>query len=380
MKVLNINWKTVSNILKKEAVLVASLIAASLTAIFVPPTVEYFSYIDYKVLMCLFCLMVVVAGLKKIKLFEATASVVALKSSNIRKLSMGIILLTYISAMFITNDVALITLVPFTIVVLDKVNENRYAILVIVLQTIAANIGSSLTPVGNPQNLFLFSYYHLGLGEFMILLAPIVFLGGILLALSTLFIEKKPIKVISEMNTNSVNNKFLIIYCMLFVLAILAVFNIVPFILAGVILVLVVAIIDKKLFVQIDYSLLITFIGFFIFVGNVSKIHIIEKFLSELLKNGEFFISVVTSQIISNVPAAVLLSGFTENYKELLLGVNVGGMGTLIASLASVISYKIYTNVHPRLSHRYIKIFTGFNIVFLIVLSLASLLLLRLIN
>ncbi len=355
--------------IKTEAVLVIALIAALVSAFFVPPTYAYFSYIDYKVLLCLFCLMVVMVGLKKIQAFEVVAAIVAKKSGNLRQLSLGIILLTYILAMFMTNDVALITLVPFTLIVLDKINENDYAILLIVLQTIAANIGSSLTPVGNPQNLYLFSQYKLGLGEFILLLLPVVVVGGLLLALSTLLIEQKNIDSNREMPNGDIEKKHLVAYTLLFVISVLAVFNVLPILWVTGILILCIFLIDKHLFREVDYSLLFTFIGFFIFVGNMSNLPAVANFLSELLSKSEFIVSVLTSQIISNVPAAVLLSGFTENYKDLLLGVNVGGMGTLIASLASVISYKFFVKAHPKLSRQYLKVFTVFNLVFLLILS-----------
>ncbi len=372
----SVYFRKLMKFIKSEAVLIIALVAAFISAFFVRPSVAYFSYIDYKVLLCLFCLMVVMAGLKKIQAFEVAAAYVAKKSHNLRQLSMGIILLTYFLAMFMTNDVALITLVPFTLIVLDKINENGYAILLIVLQTIGANIGSSLTPVGNPQNLYLFSQYNIGLGEFILLLLPIVGVGGLLLVLSTFFIEKKTIEVLNEMTNESIHKRHLIIYGLLFILSVLSVFNVIPILWASGILVLCVLILDRHLFREVDYSLLFTFIGFFIFVGNLSNLPEIAQFLSGLLKKSEFLISVLTSQIISNVPAAVLLSGFTENYKELLLGVNVGGMGTLIASLASVISYKLYVKVHPKLGRQFFKVFTGFNLVFLLLLSGVALLLL----
>jgi Na+/H+ antiporter NhaD/arsenite permease-like protein len=374
------SMRKVLNWLKNELVMVAACVMAIISAFFVPPSRAYLEYIDEDVLLCLFCLMVVVAGFKKVKAFELAAEWVAQKSRHIRQLALGIILLTYVLAMFMTNDVALITLVPFTLIVLEKVNESRYAILIIVLQTIAANIGSSLTPMGNPQNLYLFSRYGLGLSQFLLLMTPIVALGGILLVLSTLLIEKKPLPAMENMTSYAMDRKRFFVYCLLFAISVLAVFKVIPYLWAGIIVTFFVLIMDRRLFGQVDYSLLVTFIGFFIFVGNISKIEYVRDFLSQLLNRSEFAISVLTSQIISNVPAAVLLSGFTDNYRELLLGVNVGGMGTLIASLASVISYKLYTKAHPKLSGRFFKVFTVFNVIFLILLGAAALLLLNLLK
>ncbi len=353
---------------KTEAVLTISIVVAIVSAFFVPPSVEYFSYIDYKVLLCLFCLMVVVSGFKKVQVFEAAANLVVKKSRNLRQLSFGIIALTYFLAMFMTNDVALITLVPFALIVLDKVNGNDYTILVVVLQTIAANIGSSLTPIGNPQNLFIYSKYGIPLHEFLLMLLPIVLVGGILISLSVLSIEKRSITANEEQPKIEVDKKGAIIYSSLFILSILGVFRVLPILPASIILALCVLITDIKLFREVDYSLLITFIGFFIFVGNLSEMESVKHFLSGVLTKGALMVSILSSQIISNVPAAVLLSGFTSDYKELLLGVNVGGLGTIIASLASVISFKLYTKAHRANSKKYMKVFTCFNVLFLVVL------------
>jgi Na+/H+ antiporter NhaD/arsenite permease-like protein len=368
-------WDKFIKFLKSETVLAAAVMAAIISAFFVPPSFAYLEYIDYKVLLCLFCLMIVVSGLKKIHAFELAASFVVQKSRNLRQLSLGIILLTYFLAMFMTNDVALITLVPFTLIVLNKIDEDEYAILVIVLQTIAANIGSSLTPIGNPQNLYIFTRYGIPLGEFLLILLPVVLLGGILLCFSVLFIEKKGITSNIDKESTGIDKKGLIFYSLLFILSVLAVFKIIPIVIASLILSLCVFIIDRRLFREVDYSLLITFVGFFIFVGNLSEMENVRYFLSELLSQGKFLISILTSQIISNVPAAVLLSGFTDDYRELLLGVNVGGLGTLVASMASVISYKFYVKAHPVLSKKYLKVFTLYNVVFLAILSVAVLLL-----
>lgn len=358
--------------IKTEAVLAVSLIAAAVSAFFVPPSLNYLSYIDYKVLLCLFCLMIVVSGFKKVQVFEAAATFVVNKSSNLRQLSFGIIALTYILAMFMTNDVALITLVPFALIVLDKVNGNDYSIVVVVLQTIAANIGSSLTPIGNPQNLYIYSKYGIPLHEFLIILLPIVLVGGVLLSLSVLFIEKRGITTSEEQSEIKINKNGALIYFLLFILSILGVFRVAPIIPVTIILALCVLIFDRRLFLEVDYSLLVTFVGFFIFVGNLSEMEVVKHYLSGILAKGALMISVLSSQIISNVPAAVLLSGFTSDYKELLLGVNVGGLGTLIASLASVISYKLYTKVHQGQSKKYLKVFTYFNLAFLVVLMAVS--------
>ena len=307
--------------LKKECVLVIAVTLAILSSFISIPKL---SYIDFKVLILLFNLMVVVAAFKELKVLDSIAIGLLKKCNTYTSISLALVFITFISSMIVTNDVALITFVPLSIVIARKANIN--VLKIVVFQTLAANLGSSFTPMGNPQNLFIYSFYNLSPIDFFKITLPIVILAVLFLVL--LVIDYKV--------------TFLITIVMVLIL-------------------------NKKLFSQVDYSLLITFIGFFIFVGNISTMDVVKNFMEGILNSPKstFLASVLSSQVISNVPATMLLSGFTNHFKELLLGVNIGGMGTLIASLASVISYKIYTSEFG--NDNYMKSFTFYNILGLII-------------
>lgn len=358
--------------LKNETVLVISVLLAVISSFFVSPSLQYIGYIDFKVLVCLFCLMILVSGFIKMNILDIISQKLLSKANSLREIYIIIIFLTFISAMIITNDVALITFVPLTLTILKMCDKMKYSILFIVLQTISANLGSSLTPVGNPQNLYLFSFYNLSTIDFFSTTLPMVALGGVLLFLCVFLVKKESLKI-DVIKSIQVHNKFnSIIYFILFIITVLSVFNIVSYQLVLAIVIISVLVLDKKLFKEVDYSLLITFVGFFIFVGNISNIDSLKVVFADILKNKELIISIALSQVISNVPAAMLLSNFTNNAKEILLGVNIGGLGTLIASLASVISFKIYSKEKEAKKGKYMIIFTSYNIIFLIVLTIFS--------
>ena len=307
--------------LKKECVLVIAVTLAILSSFISIPKM---SYIDFNVLILLFNLMVVVAAFKELKVLDSIAIGLLKKCNTYTSISLALVFITFISSMIVTNDVALITFVPLSIVIVRKANIN--VLKIVIFQTLAANLGSSFTPMGNPQNLFIYSFYNLSPIDFFKITLPIVILAVLFLVL--LVIDYKV--------------TFLITIVMVLIL-------------------------NKKLFSQVDYSLLITFIGFFIFVGNISTMDVVKNFMEGILNSPKstFLASVLSSQVISNVPATMLLSGFTDHFKELLLGVNIGGMGTLIASLASVISYKIYASEFG--NDNYMKSFTFYNILGLII-------------
>jgi len=276
--------------------------------------------------------------------------------------------------MLITNDVALITFVPFTIMILRSSNREDLMIPVIVLQTVAANMGSMLTPIGNPQNLYLYGVTGMNIGEFILTMLPLTALTFILLILSLFFLPKKNRPIVIDNYYTIVKGNAsglqIILYCILFLLALCSVLRLIPwYIMASIILVAVI-IINYWVILKVDYVLLLTFIGFFIFTGNIGRISKIRNILEDLIKGREFPISVITSQFISNVPATLLLSDFTQDYKSLLQGVNVGGLGTLIASMASLISYKAASNAYPNRKIRYILNFTMVNLIFLAFLGL----------
>jgi len=354
---------------KKEVVLVVAAVLAILSAFVVPPSTAYIEYIDWGVLGLLFCLMTVMAGLQKSGLFDVLGVALLKKTKRVWQLCGVLIMLCFFFSMLITNDVALITFVPFAILALEKSRQERLMIPVVVLQTVAANLGSMLTPIGNPQNLYLYNISGMTMGEFVLWMLPNTVLSFGLLVIGIVCIKGKRESVVQSQNgREKIDTKSTIIYIILFLLSLLVVAKILPYELVLVIILIIVFIIDKKVLVTVDYCLLLTFISFFIFTGNLGNIPKIRDTLQALVEGRELIVGVVASQAISNVPAALLLSGFTSDYKALLNGVNIGGLGTLIASMASLISYKIFANRYNEKKGAYFKWFTIVNVLFLLVL------------
>ena len=347
--------------LKKECVLVIAVTLAILSSFISMPKL---SYIDFKVLILLFNLMVVVAAFKELKVLDSIAIGLLKKCNTYTSISLALVFITFISSMIVTNDVALITFVPLSIVIARKANIN--VLKIVIFQTLAANLGSSFTPMGNPQNLFIYSFYNLSPIDFFKITLPIVILAVLFLVL--LVFKDKKMNLSLDLEDVKIDNKRdVYLFGGLFLIILLSVFHVIDYKVTFLITIVMVLILNKKLFSQVDYSLLITFIGFFIFVGNISTMDVVKNFMEGILNSPKstFLASVLSSQVISNVPATMLLSGFTNHFKELLLGVNIGGMGTLIASLASVISYKIYTSEFG--NDNYMKSFTFYNILGLII-------------
>lgn len=347
--------------LKKECVLVIAVTLAILSSFISIPKM---SYIDFKVLILLFNLMVVVAAFKELKFLDSIAIGLLKKCNTYTSISLALVFITFISSMIVTNDVALITFVPLSIVIARKANIN--VLKIVIFQTLAANLGSSFTPMGNPQNLFIYSFYNLSPIDFFKITLPIVILAVLFLVL--LVFKDKKMNLSLDLEDVKIDNKRdVYLFGGLFLIILLSVFHVIDYKVTFLITIVMVLILNKKLFSQVDYSLLITFIGFFIFVGNISTMDVVKNFMEGILNSPKstFLASVLSSQVISNVPATMLLSGFTDHFKELLLGVNIGGMGTLIASLASVISYKIYASEFG--NDNYMKSFTFYNILGLII-------------
>lgn len=347
--------------LKKECVLVIAVTLAILSSFISIPKM---SYIDFKVLILLFNLMVVVAAFKELKVLDSIAIGLLKKCNTYTSISLALVFITFISSMIVTNDVALITFVPLSIVIARKANIN--VLKIVIFQTLAANLGSSFTPMGNPQNLFIYSFYNLSPIDFFKITLPIVVLAVLFLVL--LVFKDKKMNLSLDLEDVKIDNKRdVYLFGGLFLIILLSVFHVIDYKVTFLITIVMVLILNKKLFSQVDYSLLITFIGFFIFVGNISTMDVVKNFMEGILNSPKstFLASVLSSQVISNVPATMLLSGFTDHFKELLLGVNIGGMGTLIASLASVISYKIYASEFG--NDNYMKSFTFYNILGLVI-------------
>ena len=362
--------------IKKEVVLVVATILAIVSAFVVPPTMAYMEYIDWHVLELLLCLMTVMAGLQKCGLFDKLGEALLKKTNRVWQLSLVLVMLCFFLSMLITNDVALITFVPFAIVTLEKCKQERLLVPVVVLQTVAANLGSMLTPIGNPQNLYLYNLSGMGILEFILCMLPNTLLSFVLILLSLFVIKGKGEEVRLNEGTedqamkskNDIDKKQTFVYLLLFGLSLLVVAKVAPVeIVLGIVLIVVFCL-DKSVLKNVDYCLLLTFISFFIFTGNLGNIPVIRGTLQELVNGKELLIGIVASQGISNVPAALLLSGFTDNYRALLAGVNVGGLGTLIASMASLISYKILANKYNEKKGKYFRWFTVVNLIFLVVL------------
>lgn len=352
-------------LIKNEIVLIISFFLAAISAFIVTPNAGYIDYIDFRTLALLLCLMAVMAGLSSIGIFRLLASKLLGLANTTRSLTLWLCMLCFFSSMVITNDVALITFVPFTIVVLKLSDSKKLLIPLVTLETVAANLGSMLTPVGNPQNLYLFSAFDMTIGDFFITVLPYAVLSLALLVISAFFIKKDKISVTTEEKSGKINAKSCAVYSALFAIAILTVFRVIPYGITLAISVAAIFICDKKSLAKVDYSLLLTFIFLFIFIGNLKNIAPVSDFLSKTVSGNEVAVGIAASQIFSNVPAAILLSGFTDNIKNLLIGVNLGGLGTLIASMASLISFKLVAKENIS-SGKYIFVFTAVNIIFLI--------------
>ena len=367
--------KKIWGIIKKDTVLMIAWILAILSCFFVKPSLSYLGYIDYTTLALLFCLMVIVNGLQNIKLFEQMAIFFMKKMKSTRQLDMLLVGLCFFLSMFITNDVALITFVPLTIVVLKKLNMEERVVHIVVLQTLAANLGSMCTPIGNPQNLFLYTYFDMSLLDFIITILPFVVISLILLLIHIIKDSNQHIEAPKIYQKEDTNITYLWIYLFLFVLCLLSVLHFLNIFYLLPIICIVCAFIDKKTILKVDYLLLLTFVGFFIFIGNLKNIEMIAQFLNQIVNGYEIIVSLICSQAFSNVPTAILLSGFTENVYDLLIGVNIGGLGTLIASMASLISYKYIARIYPEYKTSYFTEFTQKNCIYLIIVVIMAMVL-----
>lgn len=346
-------------------------LAALVTCFLVPPDTAYLSYFDWKTLSCLFLTLAVVCALRNIKFFTILARKLVTLAGNLRSLFLLLICITFIGSMIIANDMALITFLPLGYFALSVVKKEKYMAYLFVLQNISANLGGMLTPFGNPQNLYLYSYFHIPTGEFLKIMFPSFLLAVLLLVVACIPI--KAIKfTIDEKFPEKLNVKKTILYCILFVLSILIVFGVIPVIAGLLIIPAILFFLDRDALKMVDYGLLGTFFFFFIFAGNLARVDAVNVFISSLLQKDTLIASAISCQFISNVPSAILLSRFTTDYPSLLLGVNIGGTGTLIASLASLITFSEFRLLHPEQTKKYLWIFAVANMVFLITLTAAA--------
>ena len=365
--------------IKKNIVFFIAALAAIVSCFLVPPDKEYLNYFDWKTLSCLFITLAVICALRNIKFFTILARKLVILTGNLRSLFVLLIVITFIGSMIIANDMALITFLPLGYFALSVAKQQKYMAYLFVLQNISANLGGMLTPFGNPQNLYLYSYFKIPTGEFCLIMLP-----AFLLAVTLLLVACIPVKAtkftLNEKFPEKLNIPKTILYCVLFLISILIVFRVIPFAIGLILIPAVLLFIDRDALKMVDYGLLGTFFFFFIFAGNLARVEAVNALFSSLLQKDTLIVSILSCQVISNVPSAILLSRFTTDYPALLLGVNIGGTGTLIASLASLITFNEFKVLYPKQTKKYILIFTGLNVAFVVILTVAVKLLSFIVN
>ena len=357
---------------EKETVLCIAAVCAVSTMFFVPPDAAYIGYIDCHVLCLLLCLMAVVEGFQSCGAFRWLAGQLLKCSKGGRMLSVVLVLLPFFSSMLVTNDVALLTFVPFTLLLLEQIGCRSAAVPMLVLQTVAANLGRMATPVGNPQNLFIYSAYDLSAGEFFGAVLPLAAVSLVCLTAASIPVLPKELPALKLEETSLRQVKKLAGFGLMFVLCLLTVFHVLPYQLMTILVLAGIALLEPKMLLGLDFALLATFVCFFIVSGNLGRVETVSVFLQGLLEKNTLLTAAATSQVISNVPAAVLLSGFTDQWKPLLQGVNIGGLGTPIASLASLITLKLYLRWPGARAGKFLLVFTLANVIGLAVLLAVS--------
>ncbi len=354
--------------IKKNTVMCIAAVLAVMTVFLVPPDIRYAGYVDFKTLSCLFCTLAVVAALKDIRFFYILAKNIVRLFKNTRACVLALVCITFIGSMLIANDMALLTFLPLGYIVLSSTGKRKYMAFTFIMQNIAANLGGMLTPFGNPQNLYLYSAFDIPNGELLRVMAPPFALSVALITLCcVIFVKPEPLSLPEE--ELKVDKKRAALYLALFALAIAIVFRGIPYWIGLAVIPAVLIFADRKALAAVDYPLLLTFVFFFVFAGNMGRIGAVREFFSGLLGKNTLVFSVLSCQCISNVPSAILLSQFTDNWRELLVGVNIGGAGTLIASLASLITFREYCRNEPGKTLRYVAKFSAFNFGFLAVLT-----------
>ena len=364
----------VSKILKfvsKNAVMCIAALLAVLTSFLVPPDKAYLDYFDLRTLTCLFLTLLVICALKDIRFFGIVAHRIVVTTGNLRILALALVYITFIGSMLIANDMALITFLPLGYFALSVTKNEEKMAYVFILQNISANLGGMLTPFGNPQNLFLYSYFGIPTGEFVRIMFPPFLLAIAMLTAACFLLPSTPLQIRDD-SGQKLNRKRAGLYLTLFAFSLLIVFRLIPYWLGLLVIPAVMIFADRKAFSEVDWGLLCTFALFFVFSGNMSRIKEVQDFAGNLLQKNTLLVSIASCQCISNVPSAILLSRFTANYHDLLLGVNIGGTGTLISSLASLITFRHYRTLRPGHTKKYLLLFTVMNLVFLLVMATAA--------
>lgn len=370
-------------LVRTDPVLTVATVLAVASCALVPPDAGYADYVDLRTLGLLFSLMTIMAALSRAGVFRAAGEALISRLRSGTSAILGLVLLPFAASMLVTNDVALIAFVPFALLVLRMLGLERSSVFTVVMMTIAANLGSMLTPIGNPQNLYLYSASGMGFGEFVALMLPYALLSATLLVASVLAYGAlhDGLPMTGERPTlpeaPAVRKRSVAPWAALFALALAAVAHVVPVRALVAATVAVALAFDRRALAEVDFGLLLTFVAFFVFVGNVGRIGAVDGLLSSLVSGNELAVSVAASQVVSNVPAALLLSGFSSAWDALIVGTNIGGLGTLIASMASLISYKQIVSERPGAAGGYLLRFTAANAAFLGALVLLALLLMR---
>lgn len=360
----------ITEFIKKNIVCIIAITLALSSCFFIPPDAKYLDYFDVRTLVSLFSMLAVICALRNIDFFKLLAKKIIKIFKTTRSAITALIFITFISSMLIANDMALITFLPLGFIMLSSCDKNNYMLFCFIMQTVAANLGGMLTPFGNPQNLYLYNYFQIPTLEFFSIMY-IPFVCSVILIFSCcLFIKKEPM-IFEDRTAQKFNTKLSLIYFVLFVYTIVIVFRIVPY-WTGLLIVPILLILDRKALRDVDYMLLLTFTAFFVFSGNLSRITSIQNFISMMLNKNVLISAILSCQFISNVPTAILLAGFTQNYSQLLIAVNLGGLGTLIASLASLITFKEFARLQPKNIVKYLIFYHTINFSFLVILILVS--------
>ena len=358
---------------KKEVVLSIAIIATIITMFFVPVDKEYLGYFEYKTLVALFCMLAVVAGLKNTNIFELVSKKLIGLFKTRRAVIYCLVYGTFFFDMIVANDMSLITFLPLTYLVLHKTGNDKYLAFTFIMQTVAANMGGMITPYGNPQNLYLYSYYNIPTLEFFGVLLIQSITIAVLLYIGCLFIKNDKLTLVNE-EKFEIKRKELIVYAILFVFVILSIFRVIPHLITLALVILAVLIVDRERFKHVDYALLATFCVFFIFSGNIARIQVIKDFIAGIVAENTLLAGIISCQFISNVPTAIFLSKFTANYRDLLVSVNIGSLGIIISSLASLITLKEYLKHQPQNFKKYMGLFTLVNATFLIIMIIVTVL------
>lgn len=362
----------IAHFIRSNVVLAIAAAAAIATSFIIPPDSEYLGYFDFRTLSCLFATLAVVKALSHVHFFSWLAAAIVRRTGNLRAAAASLVAITYFGSMLIANDMALLTFLPLGYMVMSRTRNDKYMAFTFILQNTAANLGGMLTPFGNPQNLYLYSRFAIPNGEFMSIMLPPFALATLLIGGCCLLFPRTALVLERESGESQPPLKRTILYFAVFSVSVLMVMRVIPFLIGLVIVAAVLLAADRRALAQVDYPLLFTFVCFFIFAGNMSRIPAIHALFTRLLSGSVLLVSTLSCQFISNVPSSILLAQFTENYRELLIGVNVGGVGTLISSLASLITFREYTKRHPEKTRSYFLLFTAVSFGFLAILTTFS--------